>query len=552
MQPAELDRLHASFGLAGEEFDCDARTPIVITGSTDIWVLLSGHVDVFEVTQTGQAAGRRHHLMRLAPGAAIFGSHVGLERGPAEETPSTLLAVGREDCRLLRLPGHTPPAGDVAALAKLIDTWVAALSGVLAGPHAPAKSEEVQSAQRKQLSPGTALVSGSVAWARVIDGTCRPVGLSDVSRDTASPDFPLTPALWVDCAAETYLAIDDTERLVAVGRVWPALAEFQRVALQIVRSAAVARYEADLAAVARQDRLDNAAVGRALARVGHALDQDSRAGYALARIDAVPDKPAFDAARIQQSDDPLMLACGLIADVLGVAMRVPSRLDGDAAVSDRVSAIAAASGMRFRRVRLSEGWWTGGAGPLLCFGAVDGQPYVALADDNARYHLADGTHSRREPVTAEKAGQLLIDAFVFYPGFPRRRVDWRDMLRIVGIMCRLDLRRLFWAGGLAALLGLVIPVATDLMISEVIPFADASQLVLLTVPMLAAACGAAAFTYLRALRSCASRREPTPPCNRPPGTICCGCRRRFSATTRQATSRTARWVSAICGRSSPT
>ena len=45
MQPAEFDRLHASFGLAGEEFDCDARTPIAITGSTDIWVLLSGHVD---------------------------------------------------------------------------------------------------------------------------------------------------------------------------------------------------------------------------------------------------------------------------------------------------------------------------------------------------------------------------------------------------------------------------------------------------------------------------------------------------------------------------
>ena len=80
MQPAELEKLHASLGLAGEEFSCDARTPIVITGSTDIWVLLSGHVDVFEVTETGQAAGRRHHLMRLAPGAAIFGSHAGLER----------------------------------------------------------------------------------------------------------------------------------------------------------------------------------------------------------------------------------------------------------------------------------------------------------------------------------------------------------------------------------------------------------------------------------------------------------------------------------------
>jgi NHLM bacteriocin system ABC transporter ATP-binding protein len=342
-------------------------------------------------------------------------------------------------------------------------------------------------------------MSGSVTWARVIDGTCRPVGLADISRDTASPDFPLTPALWIDCASETFLSIDNTEELIAVGRVWPALAEFQRIALQIVRSAAIVRYEADLAAAAHQDRLDNAAVHRALAHVGQALDSDAAAGYALARIDAAPDKPALDTARIRQSDDPLMQACRLIADLLGVAMRVPSRLDGEAAASDRVSAIAAASGMRFRRVRLSEGWWIGGAGPLLCFGAADGRPCVALADDNARYHLIDGTTSRREPLTAEKAGHLLIDAIAFYPGFPRRHVDWRDMLRIVGIMCRRDLHRLCWAGGIAALLGLVIPIATDLMISETIPFADASQLVVLTVPMLAAAFGAAAFNYLRAV-----------------------------------------------------
>jgi NHLM bacteriocin system ABC transporter ATP-binding protein len=500
MQPAALDKLPTSFGLAGEELDCDARSPIAITGSADIWVLLSGHVDVFEVGRTGRAAGRRHHLMRLAPGAAIFGSLAGLERGPAEETPSALLAVGREGCRLLRLPGHTPPAGDATALAGLIDAWVAALSAVLAGPHAPARSEELQSAEKqRQLAPGTALVSGSVAWARVIDGTCRPVGLANVSRDAASPDFPLTPALWVDCLAETFLSIDNTEKLISVGRVWPALAEFQRIALQIVRSAAVVRHEADLEAEAHQDRLDNAAVGRALARVGQALDREPAAGYALARIDAGPDKPALDAARMQQSDDPLMLACGLIADVLGVAMRVPSRLDHSTPVSDRVSAIATASGMRFRRIRLSEGWWIGGAGPLLCFGAVDGRPYVALADDNARYHLVDGTTSRREPVTAGKAGQLLIDAIAFYPGFPRRHIDWRDMLRIVATMCRRDLRRMCWAGGIAALLGLAIPVAADLMISEAIPFADASQIVLLTVPMLAAAFGAAAFSYLRAV-----------------------------------------------------
>jgi ATP-binding cassette subfamily C protein len=499
MQPAELEKLHASLGLAGEEFSCDARTPIVITGSTDIWVLLSGHIDVFEVTETGQAAGRRHHLMRLAPGAAIFGSHAGLERSLANQAPSTLLAIGREGCRLLRLPGRTPPAGDTAALAALIDTWVAALSDVLAGPYAPAKSEAARSAETRQLTPGTALLSGSVAWARVIDGTCRPVGLADVSRDTASPDFPLTPALWVDCATETSLSIDDTEQLVAAGRVWPALAEFQRIALRIVRSAAIVRYEADLAAAEHQERLDSAAVGRALAHVGHALEAESTADTTFGRLEAVLEQPALDDARLQQSDDPLVLACKLIAKVLGVALRLPSRMDEDLAASDRVAAIAAASGMRFRRVRLSEDWWNGGAGPLLCFGAADGEPYVAVADGNARYYLVDSTSMRRERMTPDKAGQLLIDAFAFYPGFPRRRVDWRDMLRIIGLMCRLDLYRLCWAGAVAALLGLAVPVATDLMISEVIPFADAPRLILLTIAMLAAACGAAAFNYLRGI-----------------------------------------------------
>ena len=453
---------------------------------------------MFEVPHSGEAAGRRRHLLRLEPGAAIFGSHAGLERGPTEEAPSALLAVGRQGCRLLRLPAQNPSAGDVTALAGLIDTWVAALSGVVSGSHGPVRAEAAQSTEMRQLAPGTALLSGSVAWARVVDGTCRPVGLTSFSRDSASPDFPLTPALWVDSAVETSLSIDGTEKLIAAGRVWPALAEFQRIALQIVRSAAIVRHEADLASAAHQERQDSAAVDRALARVGRALDDHSAADGAFAPMEVAADAPALDGTRIVQSDDPLVSACALIANVIGAGLRVP-RLDKDAAASDRVAAIAAASAMRFRRVRLSESWWIGGSGPLLCFNARDGLPRVALADDSGRYHLVDDTGARRELVTAEKASQLLSEAFAFYPGFPRRRVDWRDMLRVVHVMCRRDLLRLGWAGGIAALLGLTIPVATDIMISQVIPFADASQLAMLTVAMLAAAFGAAAFNYLRAI-----------------------------------------------------
>ena len=477
MDAADVDRVRASLGLDGKEVPCDARAPLEITGSTDVWLLLAGAVDLFHV----EAAGRRHHLLRLTPGTAMFGSRAGLSDRMADDTLDSLLAVGHDGSRLLRLPGGGgTQAGEQAGLAALIDSWVAALAAAMAGPHRPAKAEPARSGETRELAPRTALLGDTIAWARVVTGTCRPIGLDDCSRDAGSPPFPLTPELWVDGAA--VLALDSTADLIVAGNAWVALAELQQVALRIFASATAARRQADAAAAARQERLDDAAIGRALSRVGRALEDD-----------------AADGAHAPRTDDPLVLACAHIAEALGIEIRVPHDLDEGHAPSDRVAAVAAASGMRFRRVRLSKGWWAAGAGPLLCFGATDGVAYAALPDGAGHYQAIDSVHARREPVTAASEDRLLPNAFAFYRSFPSRRVGWRDMLRIIADMNRPDLRRLTWAGIASALLGLAIPVASDVIISDAIPFSDMPRLAVLTIAMLLAALGAAAFNAVRAV-----------------------------------------------------
>ena len=482
MDAADIDRLRASHDLAGEEVHSDAREPLWITGSADVWIVLAGTVDLFHVEAAGHGAGRRHHLLRLFPGAAMFGSRAGLADPTAEDMPGGLLAVGHDGCRLLRLHDGCARTGERGALAALIDTWVAALATAMAGPHRPARFESARSGEMRELAPRTTLLGDPIVWMRVVAGACRPIGLDEYSRDAGSPPFPLTPALWVDCAAASSLALDATADVVASGHAWLALAELQRAAVGIFGRAALAGRQAEIAAAARQERLDDAAIGRALARVGRALERDATQG-----------------AYAPRTDDPLVLACAHIAEALGVALRVPQELDEGAAPSDRVAAIAAASGMRFRRVRLGKGWWTGGAGPLLCFGAADGVAYVALPNDAGHYQLIDSVHARRETISAASAELLLPNAFAFYRGFPSRRVGWRDMLRILADMNRPDLRRLTWAGIASALLGLAIPVASDVIISDAIPFSDTPGLAVLTVGMLLAACGAAAFNAVRAV-----------------------------------------------------
>jgi ATP-binding cassette subfamily C protein len=481
------------FGDAAAHIKCDARSPFFVSGSPDAWIVVSGHVDLFFVElSTSGVSSSRTHVLRVGADEAIFGSRAGLMGDVlAAELPADrgLLAVATNDSRLLHvsasaLGGAMADETRRRALVARIERWVAALGGRIGAAHHAKSLVLARPGEAPSLAAGAAVGANTVAWAGVVSGACCAMGDSARVLRADTPPFPLATGLWLtNVGGEAQLRLEDSQALFADGRGWPALAAFHRISLEFLAMATDARRRSDRLASARQEHLDDANFSRALARVGHVLDHDD----------------GLVSAHIEWADDPLVLACERIAETVGASIRVPHEFHKELALSDQVAAIAGASGMRFRRVKLGADWWRSEAGPLLCFGRDDAALFVALPSESGQYELIDPVTGRRELLSGSGAGTLRNDAFTFYRSFPQHRIGWRDLVRMVGDISRGDLRRLRVAGTAAALLGLAAPIAVNLVISSAIPFAEVPQLMALTAIMLLAALGAAAFNALRAV-----------------------------------------------------
>jgi len=185
---------------------------------------------------------------------------------------------------------------------------------------------------------------------------------------------------------------------------------------------------------------------------------------AAARGAAAAGPPAPD-------DSPLVAACRLVAGAQGITL-------GETAANRRedVSGIAAAAGAFVREVRLEPGWQSRDCGPLLGFRNTDGAPVALLRRGMRGYQCVDPATGRRSRVTAATAGELCPTACMFFRQLPQQPLRLRDLL-IFGIHGRG--RDLIRAGILALLLGcigLVTPMVTKVVFSDVIPESDARRL----------------------------------------------------------------------------
>jgi NHLM bacteriocin system ABC transporter ATP-binding protein len=158
---------------------------------------------------------------------------------------------------------------------------------------------------------------------------------------------------------------------------------------------------------------------------------------------------------------------------------------------DAVEELALTAGMRSRRVILDSRWWTQAATPMLARVAdrrrvkrgeeppqspslAAGTGWVALrpqAGGGYRMLAAypDENTVVEWPVNAKVASRLAPFAFTFHPRFAPRALDAKDILRFAFAHGGRDLGSLLTAGFIAALIGLLTPVATGWLIDRAIP-----------------------------------------------------------------------------------
>ena len=198
-------------------------------------------------------------------------------------------------------------------------------------------------------------------------------------------------------------------------------------------------------------------------------------------------------AEFLQEGTPLLVAVGAVGRAMGIEIRPGARSDDAERMKSPLEGIARASGIRTRRVLLSDRWWEKDCGALLAYTKTDKNPVALLPGKRGGYEIFDPVAETRTPVTRRIALQLDPVAYTFYRPFPEKPLNFWELLKFSLRGLGLDVITIVLMGVLAALVGMVVPQATGILMDRAIPDANRNLLLQIGLALFAASFGKAIF-----------------------------------------------------------
>ncbi|MEM7356745.1 MAG: NHLP bacteriocin export ABC transporter permease/ATPase subunit, partial [Acidobacteriota bacterium] len=305
------------------------------------------------------------------------------------------------------------------------------------------------------------VVSGrGIVWAHLSAASFRFLDRVELAAATAPIVLPLSARTWVTAEGNATVEACSTADLIEQGQWSGAMERFHSVALELLK--------VHLDAVYRDEH-------NRLERKAELLVRDRRA--VMNRFRAVFDR-RVGRRELDAMVSPLVAACRRIGSALGVKIEAP--IEGPAAdrsIASQVEEIASLSRLRTRQVVLRHGWWRQESGPMLAFRRDDGAPVALLSGRRGRVPM--WTPGTAKLVSVDEGTAAGIDpvAYSFYRTLPDRSLGAIDLLRFSAAVCRRDLLAALVFGAAVALVAMLVPIATGLIIDVSIPTNQPVQLV---------------------------------------------------------------------------
>ncbi len=196
---------------------------------------------------------------------------------------------------------------------------------------------------------------------------------------------------------------------------------------------------------------------------------------------------------------PLLIAAGAVGRAMGIQINPPAQSEDLNRVREPIEAIARASRIRIRRVILRDYWWKKDNGPLLAYTREDNRPVALLPMGVGQYEVLDPESGKRVPVNGNNASFVAPMAYMFYRSFPDQAIQALDLLQFTLRGRSKELITLMLTGVGAAVLGMVTPQATAILIDNAIPDSDRGLLGQVGLGLLAASFGSAIFQVAQGL-----------------------------------------------------
>lgn len=450
-----------------------------LEGADSLWVVEAGRLEIYASEMVdGELAGRRLSLFAVGPGQAIGGFD-------ADAGAALLAMAGGGEVKIVKaaFTGRRR-----AESCRLAEEWIVALSAALVAKGVPPIGFALLEAGQEMAaaSDGAIRPRQGLLWAEVTRGTAYFLGRPELELAAGAPLLPLTDATWLTAAADLQLRGLAADAAIGTNDFAEIFAFFQRLAARrlglIFRETTV--YEQERLRLRRAR--DAEAVNDSFSRLANAMSPRSHTAPPTGG-----DQPLLAASRLVAS------ALGIDADVIRGGYRSASA--GNVPAAQAVRSLAQASGIKAHRVLLRDEWWHEDNGPLLAFAGEGGRPVALLPAAPGRYDITDPERGTVGRLTEAAARELKPDAYMFFRPLPEK-MSARDILTFVLKSCwRRDLAMIVAMGAAGGLLGMVSPIATGIMMNDIIPSADIDAMLLMAVLLITLATVGFLFEFTRAL-----------------------------------------------------
>ena len=453
------DAVVRALGALGTPVEGAGLRSLPLEGPQVLWLVTGGALDLFAVDAAEE--GQWHHLGRLEAGAAL--------PGPVEGPRHTLLGRPSQDCLVRRIPLrelYRPEAYDPYGAAPAGDPYAPYGGGFQDTPPTPLEHAGARGGSR----------SLGVLFQAPLDGGAAP------DAEAADEDLlwlPVPPGSVRYGAEYSAQAAGD---LLIDGALW------QRMVNQQYRlGTAVDRWIETM----ERAHADRTAAG---IRAGEAVR--TRADQALIASIGGPRRERRPSR--EDTDDAVYAVCRRVAEAAGITLPDPPRGQVADDRTDPVERVAAHARIRTRAVRLEGRWWREDAGPLVGYRAKSGAP-VALLWRRGRYEAVNPASGLRLRVGRDNAEQFEPRAVMFYRPLPDRPMTVWRLMRFSARGAAPDLRNLLIGGLVTVALGALVPLATGQVLGGLVPRAEKSPIVQISLALIVAGVVAAAFALLQNL-----------------------------------------------------
>jgi len=422
----------------------DARHPLRLDQRGRFMQVVSGHVDLFATSVAGgEPASTRHHLFRVERGEILADlldadDPLGIQVIAVAGADTEALAMRCADCK-----------------DEALEAWLTKLSRMIAGPNPSWDIEEATGLAGLEMKPGERRrgPARNILWLSVVGGRALLMG-QEPAYQPGDPPIPLTFGTWV--VAERALSTLGDGGRPKSSVLSETLDHFHRCVTACIR----ARLQQD-------EGLEGQRLIRRIELTrSRAMDMFGRLSGIIIR------RPDHVEAALEVSD-PLLAACRIAVEDLRMPIVAPAARSSTQQAFTDVVAIARASRLRVRRIRLRRDWWKRDVGPLVGWYGAHRNP-VALVRLSGCYVMI-GAAMRRQ-VDRAVALELDPEAATFYPTLPSSALKLRDLLLFSVRHAWGDAARIALAVSFIGLLSMVTPLITQALVNSVIPRTEIDQL----------------------------------------------------------------------------